>query len=400
MPVMFRNDSASRKHHNGALPFAALLLVTGLFRASQIATQTIFSPFGYEALKLSPSLVGLGMTLVGSLAALTNLFLVSRLHLFRLRRVGVFGLAILSSAIVGMVLGDSLPTYMASAVILGVSGGLTMPVLATLASRVPEVKRDRALAAHTVALSAGLAIGPFLESVLLSANGGSLRNSLLIFAPIPLVAVALMPFVVSATRPTGGAKQDSSFPASLAGNAPLRLAVAGQLLYQVPFVAVVTFGALIARSSYGVSASVAQLSFTVFFIFSFITRVVLVWKPSGNHGALLLRISAIATLAGVLLLGTGHSLVYLMTAMALLGVPHGFIYPVSISLIARGTTPAELPKANSILFASTSVISVVGPFILGVVTTHFGYRTMLTFVLVPVAALTIILFRIGFRPQP
>ena len=227
MPVVFRRNLASIKRHNSALPFVALLLVTGLFRASQNAIQIMFAPFGYEALKLSPSVVGLGMTLVGSLAALANLFMVSRLYLYRLRRVGMFSLLILSSAIVGMVIGESLPTYLASAVILGLSGGLMMPVLATLASRVPEVKRDRALATYTVALSAGLAVGPFVESVLLSANGGSLGTSLLIFAPIPLIAAALMPFVASAIQPTSDARQDSALPASLARNAPLRFEVAG-----------------------------------------------------------------------------------------------------------------------------------------------------------------------------
>lgn len=397
VPMSFTDDSPCGNPHGSIFPFVALLLITGLFRASQNAIQTTFAPFGYAVLRINPSIVGFAMTLVGGSTALTTLFLVSRLYAFRLRRVAVFGLIALSFATLNIVFGKSLPTYLDSAVVLGISGGLTMPVLATLAGRVPGVKRDRALAAYTVALSAGLAIGPFVESILLSANHGSLSISLLIFAPIPLVGVALMPKVKTQESSTANLKQGSSYPAKIALNVPLRLAIAGQLLYQVPFVAVVTFGALIAYSLYDVSTSLAQLSFSVFFAFSFASRAILVWKPSGNNSALVLRISAVVTLVGVILLGIGRDPFYFVLAMAVLGVPHGLIYPVSISLIAQGTIPADIPKANSILFASTSIVSATSPFFLGFIITHLGYRTMLGFVLTPVLALGTILFRINLQ---
>ncbi len=396
--MVSKGDSSFRKPKRAMLPLFSLLLITGLFRSSQNAIQTTFAPFGYEILRLSPSIVGFGMTLVGGFAALANLFLVSRLNSFRLRRVAIFGFVALSFAILNIVIGKSLPTYLDSAIILGISGGLTMPVLATLAGRVPGVKRDRALAAYAVALSAGLAIGPFIESIFLSANHGSLLTSFLIFIPFPLIAAALVLNVEDQVSSTVNAKQGATYPATIAKNNPLRLAIVGQLLYQVPFVAAVTFGALIAHSIYDVSTSLAQLSFSVFFAFSLASRMILVWKPSGNSSSLVLRISAIVTLFGVVLLGVGRDPIYFLLAMALLGVPHGFIYPVSISLIARGTITSDIPRANSILFASTSIVSVVGPFVLGVVVTELGYRAMLVLVLIPVLALSLMLFRISLGP--
>lgn len=390
-----KNETAVGRSFLKVMPFVALLVVTGLFRASQNAVQTTFAPFGNDVLRLSPSVIGLGVTLAGVVASVGNLFLVSRLRAKHLRRVALTGLAALSFSIFVIVFGSSVSTYLASAIIMGVSTGLVMPVLATLASQVPGVTRDRALVGYSVALSASLAIGPLFESLLLSATNNSLQTALLGFAPLPILAGVLMLFVSSANgAPVDDANQAASFPARVRKNAHLRLAILGLLLYQVPFVAVTTFGVLIAHFSYGASAATAQLSFTVFFVFSFSTRSILLWKPFGIHSGLLLRIAALVTLVGVLVLGAGHDLILLMIAMALLGIPHGLVYPLSISLVAHGTTSADLPKANAILSTATNAVSVTGPFLLGVITTHLGYRTMLFLVFIPVAVLTAVLFRI------
>ena len=78
-----------------------------------------------------------------------------------------------------------------------------MPVIATPAGQVPGVARDRALSADTVALSASLALGPFLESLVLRVSKGvlrvskgSLRVAILSFLPLPLAGAALLLFIV------------------------------------------------------------------------------------------------------------------------------------------------------------------------------------------------------------
>lgn len=249
-----------------AVSLMALLLVTGLFRSTQIAVQTTFAPFGHDILKLSPSIIGLGITLVESFVALANFWLVYRLHSGRLCVILV-GLALLSFTIFMIVLGSSVPSYLISTVVFGVSGGLVMPVLATLAGKVPSIARDRALTSYTVAPSASLVIGPFIESQLLNITGGSLDTALLSFAPFLLIAGLLLLFVVPSAESSGHLKSDASSPALISKNAHLRLAIAALILYQVPFVAVTTFGALIAHISYDASACLAQLSFIVFFYF-------------------------------------------------------------------------------------------------------------------------------------
>ena len=375
------------------LPFAALLVVTAFFRSTQNAVQTTFGPFGHILLKLSPSIVGFGITLAAGVAALANFWLVKRLRSARLRLLAFVGLVGISVAICVVVLGGSLPTYLISAVILGASGGLVMPVLATLAGQVPGVARDRALSAYTVALSASLALGPFLESLVLRASQGSLRVAILSFLPLPLAGAALLLLVVQ--NGTAQAEpQDASFSAHIGENPHLRQAIVALLLYQIPFVAITSFGALIAHFSYVASASLAQLSFSVFFAVSLGARSLLVWKPPGPRGGLLLRVAAFVTLTGIVVLGFGHSYIWLLVAMAILGVPHGLVFPVSLSLVAKSSSSADLAKANAVLFATTSGASVVTPLVFGVIATYLGHRMMSLLTLIPVLVLTVILLRL------
>ena len=389
-----RGGSARSGFRSKIVPFAALLLATAFFRSTQNAVQTTIGPFGHILLKLSPTIVGFSITLAGAVGALANLWLARRLQSVRLRRMALVGLVGTSFAIVVAVAGSSLPTYLISAVIFGAAGGLVMTVLATLAGQVPGVAKGRSISAYTVALSASLALGPFAESLILRVSGGSLKVAILAFLPLPLAGAALIAFVVSQVKPSTETEKEGSFPAHIRDNPHLRQAIVALLLYQIPFVAITSFGALIAHFSYGASASLAQLSFSVFFAVSLGARSLLVWKPPGPRGGLLLRVAAFVTLTGIVVLGFGHSYIWLLVAMAILGVPHGLVFPVSLSLVAKSSSSADLAKANAVLFATTSGASVVTPLVFGVVATYLGYRVMSLLTLIPVVVLTVILLRL------
>lgn len=344
--------------------------------------------------------MGIALTLVGGLAAVANLWLVRRSAMGRLLTITFVGAALLTGAILIIVLGHSIVTYLLSAVALGLSGGLVMPTLVTLAGQIPGVTRGRALASYSVALSASLAVGPFFESLILGSTGGSFRIALLSFLPLTILAGVAIRFMARPTRPSLDSSQVVSSGSMISENIHLRTAVVAVILYQIPFTAITAFGALIAINTYHVSASLVQVPFTVFFLLSLGARSILVWKPPLHHGTALLRVSTILTLVGLIMIGLGHGFVLFLVAMAILGIPHGLIYPVSISLVAQGTEVASLPKANSVLFASTSTVSFFVPFVLGLVATYFGYRFMELLVLIPVAILARLLFKTKILLQP
>lgn len=383
------------KGREKAIPFIIFLIAVVLFRATQNAVQTTYAPLGQKVLHLLPSLTGFAITLTGIVGLTANLLLVSRFKPQHLRRVAITGLVALSLGILLVVLENSMPTYMISALLFGITASFMRTGLATLAGKIPGVPNDRGLAAYSVALSASLVIGPSAESVIIKANHDSLSSTLLAFSPLPLLASVLLWFLPIRTLKPSETTHITTSRAHLRENPSLRLAITGQMLYQIPFIAVTAFGLLLSNQMYGTSLATAQLSFTIFFSLSFITRLSLVWRPPRERAKIFIQLAGLLTLAGLLILNVGHNIIFLILGMSLLGIPHGLMFPLSISLIARGTNPVDIPTANATLFATTSIISVVSPTVLGLVISNFGYHAMLLLLIVPVVILTFVLFRSG-----
>ncbi len=167
-----------------------------------------------------------------------------------------------------------------------------------------------------------------------------------------------------------------------------RLATVGQLLYQVPFVAVVSFGVLAAGRLYGLQPAVAQLGISAFFAVSLAVRVALSagWVTVRRPKRALLLV-ALFSVAGVALLGLGRSEATMFVALGVLGLPHGLVYPVALALIAEETPPERLAHANATFSAWTAAASVVLPLLLGGLVALGGFRVMFLALLVPVVAL-------------
>lgn len=296
--------------------------------------------------------------------------------------------------------------------------------------------RDRPIALVGVALSVSLATGPFLETGVLAATGANLRATFLAFSLLPFAAVAIL---LLAYRPGGRAQGERGYGDDLAqGAGPtaahgvptrdhvtpasqsllaaepttgevvavripagehrpkvsvrksladrnFRLALTGELICAAPFAAIVVFGALLARHQYGLSPAATEIAFGVFFVISFVVRAVLVWQSPIRHKLALYRVAAILTLMGLAVVATGHSLAVLLVAMALLGVPHGLTFPLTMGLVAEGRPRDELASINAHLSASVQAVNLALPLLLGFGIDEIGYRPMFLLLLVPVA---------------
>ena len=119
----------------------------------------------------------------------------------------------------------------------------------------------------------------------------------------------------------------------------------------------------------------------------------MLWKPNILSPTLLLKVSALLTVIGVVVLALMHGVVFLVLAMALLGVPHGVTYPVSLALIAKWTSSNTRTRANATLASVTGFVGVLLPFILGLLAASYGYRLMVLLILLPVLTLSIPVFR-------
>lgn len=387
---------------------AGLLLVAGLFRAAQNVGQTTFALFGREDIGLGATTIGSAGTVMGTFALLGALFVGGRLPASKASAVVGAGMGLLCASLVALGAATSIWQFALSTALLGLAGGLTVPSLATAVGQASPEHRDRALAHYAVVLSMSLALGPLAETGLLELTHQDLRLPFLAFATLPVVALALG---------VPGRARRSAFgvgtaPEPLQGSGPVprsgqlrsllktpggRMALVAQLLYSVPFAAITVFGALMARSVFKMTPAGAQLAFTVFFVASLLSRLVVARvSPIARKRRAFLVAAALSAL-GMVLLSFGGPSPLLFVAMVSLGVPHGVTFPLALALTAESGGEDQLAANNAALFAATSVVAVAAPVALGAVAAAAGYQVMTALVLVPVAAFSMLLVA---QPSP
>jgi DHA1 family multidrug resistance protein-like MFS transporter len=388
-----------------------LLGVTMLMRASQNMAQTSFPLVAGELLHLHASVVGLVAGAMGAASVLTMVGLASRVPTIRAPQalvVAMLAMAI-SFPLIGIAHGVAL--LVLGVLVLGFGGGLAFPTLMTAVGGVggdsgASGARDRPIALLGVALSVSLAIGPFVETGVLDLARGSLRVAFLEFGLGPLAAAVIMARVVrrrrhatsalspqetppARPRPSPGSTRGHSTSGHVAffqavADPAFRVALFGQLVYAAPFAAIVVFGALFARHDYGLSTAGAEIAFGVFFGVSFIVRSLLAWRSPILHKLGLFQLSTVLTVVGIVLIALGHGVAMLFVAMAILGVPHGLVFPLSMGLVAEARPHAELASINAHLSASVQAVNLILPLLLGVGIDTIGYRTMFVILVGPV----------------
>lgn len=382
-----------------------LLAVTALGRSGQNAGQTTYPLLGRSALHMSNGTIGeLGAAagVVGIFCAIVIVGRARRDHALVLLAIGqALGLA----AFVLLALPSGPGGLWAAALALGAFGGLTFPSLMTTIGSGPREERAKALAIFATALSASLLVGPLVEAGILHALGGSLRATFAALLPVPALATLLA--VLAARRapvtpePAAGGEVGRSVglgsilrrrgtrpaAARLRTQPAFRVAATMMVTYQVPFAALVSFGALLARHADGVSASGAEIAFGVFFGISLLVRSTLALATPRRARAALLVGSVAATVGGVALVAGARGFPLLLGGMALLGVPHGSTLPLASGVLAERTPGEQLARANGLLMASTNSVSVIVPPICGALADAIGYTHMLLLLEVPVLLL-------------
>jgi MFS family permease len=374
---------------------AGLLIATGSFRSTQNMAQTTFSLLG---MSLGFSGTAIGAVAAGSnlVAVLTMLLVTAHLATSSAQRAIFVGLLFMTASLASF-LAPSPIMLLVGSLFLGIAGGLVLPSAATaigdLASSGGDrsrAARGRALAMLALVLSISLALGPFYESLVLSATHERLQAAYLAFLPVPLIgAVVARGRRATAAVPaaSGTFWESMASLGSLFRNREWSLAVCGQAIYMVPFALVVVFAGLLGSSLYHASASTTEIGVALFFIISFLCRAALTRWPAVGYRVELFALCVVATLCGLALLALGHGTGLFMVALAVLGAPHGLTYPLALGLVSDAVPIEELSRANAGFQAVSNLISVVVPFVFGLVIDQFGDRAVVLCAAIPVVPL-------------
>ncbi len=250
-------------------------------------------------------------------------------------------------------------------ILSGLAIGLIFPNIITSATlHRDHMVQMRLLAIYSLSLSLSLVMGPSIETWLLTFL--SYRQIFL-----PFMAISIIGFAVSPLIKFPDVKREVSGRKAL-GNRGLHTSILSITVYNVPFAAITSFLVIFAVEKFSVTSSSAYSIFIYFFLTSFISRLTMAIRPFTSL-FLPMFISAIITIIGMSLIPFMNSFLYFVVIMALLGIPHGTIFPMSSMLIARGTTPEERNVANSYFMAYNNSLFIIVPVIFGYLSITAGF---------------------------
>ncbi|AFZ70048.1 arabinose efflux permease family protein [Caldisphaera lagunensis DSM 15908] len=248
------------------------------------------------------------------------------------------------------------------AALAGFTIGALMPNLITSAGLFEDRRiRERMLAIYSLSLSTSLLIGPAIEGFILRYY--TLRQSFLFFTIISALVPVLSPFLRFPDE-DHESKIDTSFGKILKNNG-FKVALLNNLTYQVPFAFILTFDGIYAENVFHASNSIAILLYSVFFITSFLGRLLLAIRPPSNI-KLLIETSVTLTIIGLIVAFLSPNIYIFVVALLILGIPHGFTYTLSIITLSRTFDINLRNAANSYFFSTMMVIGAILPSLLGI----------------------------------
>ena len=272
-------------------------------------------------------------------------------------------------------------------ILAGIAGlvlGLLMPNIITYAGLLKDRKqRERVLSIYTLALSASLVIGPAIETWILEYF--SLLDVFLFFAPFSALT-GIMSFFVEFPE-----ENEKNVKVKVFSNPGFITAVINILTYNIVFSILLAFAGIFAKSTFNVPYSTVTAIFSAFFITSFLARLYLSIKPAEKLWNFMSLSIGITTLGLILISLLPPTLMLFVTALLLLGIPHGLTYPLSVISISRTFKVEERNAANSTFFAVMMLIGIITPTIAGFVIQRIGFRETLTFIIPIILALLFIL---------
>lgn len=274
--------------------------------------------------------------------------------------------------------------------IAGAVLGLIMPNIITAASLFNDPKvRERVLSLYTVALSLSLVAGPALESYILKFY--PLRTAFLFFSLFAIVSVSLSPLI--------------KFPEEnkikervrVLKNYGFRSSLLNIMAYNIPFTLLIAFGGIYEGETYGISLSLVALLFSLFFLSSFISRMFLSFVPPKSIEKQMIAAMALSII-GISIMVFSKNVLMFVLSLVVLGIPHGFTYPLSILSLSRSFKPKERNVANSYFFSVMTAIGIILPLIGGYIIQKYGFDLTFAGILVLIIVIMILL-NLNFRAE-
>lgn len=387
-PKLSGIGTANPEYRSISITLIVIVATTIAVRGSNNMIQTTVPLLAHYDFSFSKLDVGLLSAVFGIATFVTTTLLNSRLEV-QARRMAFIATAFAYPAVILAFFFTSPLMLWALTAASGAITGLLMPNMITAAGLFENRQiRERSIAMYTTALSISLIFGPAIETYILDIF--PLKYAFLFFVSFGIVAAALSPFVKFPNR------EEKRKRAKFTIVSGFRTAVLLNLSYNIPFILITVFAGIYAKTELGVSYSGVTLYYTVFFSTSFVARLALTVRRPSEKLNFLVVLTLFLTIAGITLMSFSTGFLMFGIAMALLGIPHGLSFPVSLVYVSRSYSPEMRSTANSYFFSILTVVLVGGPILGGYSTGEIGFRE--TFLLlVPIALLLTALTLLSLR---
>ena len=260
-------------------------------------------------------------------------------------------------------------------VLAGLAMGPIMPNIMTSAGSVEDVRaRERLLALYTLTLSVSLLVAQTAAGIALKYV--SVREGFLVMEPLAVLVAVSAPFLPFPKEAPAQGRSRARQPArGILANEGFLASVLNNLTYQVPFSYLTAFAAVYAVYSLGAKGWLAVLAYAPFYATSLASRLYMTVRPPRDLVASM-TLAPLITVAGLALAWASRSLAAFYAAMAILGIPHGMTYTLSVLAISRTFRKEELNAANSYFFSTMMVLGSALPAALGAAADAIGYRAV------------------------
>lgn len=367
-----------------------LVLMTVSARSVNNMVTTTVPLLGKYVLSLPDSIVGLLSTVMFAFTFLSTSYLNPQLNAQLRRKIFIASNVIIAISLILFSYSNILTIWILSA-LAGLVFGFVMPNLITAASLAKDKRSaERLLALYSTSLSLSLIIGPALESYLLTMF--NYRQIFLWFLPLAIIGA-----IISTNIKFPDVKRETS-GISVLKNKGFIASILSITTYNVPFAAFTTFLAILAKERFDLSNFVAYSVFLPFYIVSFLTRLSMTIKPFIDLRMPLL-ISILITIIGLIGILYAPSYEMFLVVIALLGIPHGSVFPMSTIMISRATKVEERNAVNSYFLAYNNILFLLVPAVVGFLAIFIGLTLSITILVVPVIISTILFMKMFWNDE-
>ncbi len=298
----------------------------------------------------------------------------------------IAGLLLFSAAILGYFFSTNYAEFLIFVVISGFATAIIMPFLLSLVHLVSEKSAiEKNLTIYSLMLSLALVFGPLLSSALLTV------------LPIRWIYIMLSIFGITAfffalkihlkSKSVIKEKLNSnknSQKSAKGGSVSLLFKNRGFLevifyntTFSIAFASVVALGGVFARDNFHLKYFEITLLFSLFFISSLITRLILLYftkKANIKNKTKILNISILISVLSFALMVFSKNIGFYAFALIIFGIPHALIFPIGTMRISETVDMKDMVAANTIYQSNFDLGGIIGPFFLSYIAGIYSIR--------------------------